>query len=104
MSCSHHSPSTHQDQNQPGPTESPEEAAQTATAERPPCFQSPCHVTRPPAAAAGRHFDLKTESQSRGSDPAVASADLGMDGKKDCIFCLNSDNWRRQRQEVIRTE
>lgn len=40
------------------------------------------------------HLDLKTESQSRGSDPAVASAVFGMDGKKLCILCRNSDNWK----------
>lgn len=43
----------------------------------------------PPAAG---YFELKTESQSRGSDPAADSAVFGMDGKKDCIFCLNSDS------------
>lgn len=35
-------------------------------------------------------FDLNTESQSRGSDPAASSVLFGMDGKNDCILCLNS--------------
>lgn len=38
-------------------------------------------------------LDLNNESQSGGSDPDSAALDLGMDGKKDCIFNLNSDNW-----------
>lgn len=45
------------------------------------------------------HLDLKTESQSTGSAPA-ASAVLGMDGKKDCIFCLNSDSWRDEEMKI----
>lgn len=53
----------------------------------------------PPAAG---YFELKTESQSRGSDPAADSAVFGMDGKKDCIFCLNSDSWKKQRRNTMK--
>lgn len=53
----------------------------------------------PPAAG---YFELKTESQSRGSDPAADSAVFGMDGKKDCILCLNSDSWKKQRRNTMK--
>lgn len=53
----------------------------------------------PPAAG---YFELKTESQSRGSDPAADSVVFGMDGKKDCIFCLNSDSWKKQRRNTMK--
>lgn len=36
-------------------------------------------------------LDLNSESQSGGSDPDPEALDLGMDGKKDCIFSRNSD-------------
>lgn len=53
----------------------------------------------PPAAG---YFELKTESQSRGSDPAADSAVFGMEGKKDCILCLNSDSWKKQRRNTMK--
>lgn len=45
--------------------------------------------------AAG-HLDFRMASQSRASDPAADSGDLGMAGKKDCILILNSASWKRQ--------
>lgn len=53
-------------------------------------------VSSPIGDPAAAHLDLRMASQSRASEPAADSGDFGMDGKKDCIFILNSASWKRR--------